>query len=259
MNNLFDLSGKVALVTGGSRGIGEMIAEGFVANGVKTYISSRGKDACDATAARLSEFGECISVPADLSTQQGIEHLVGEINAGEEQLDILVNNAGATWGAAVDEFPEAGWDKVMNINVKSPFFLTQALLPLLDKSASAEDPARVIMIGSVDGLNVNELPTFSYGPSKAAIHHLARTLASHLASRNITVNAIAPGPFPSKMMAQTLDSMGEKIRQGVPLKRIGQAEDMAGAAIFLASKAASYVTGVIIPVDGGITGAKTTL
>ena len=147
----------------------------------------------------------------------------------------------------------------MNINVKSPFFLTQALLPLLDKSASAEDPARVIMIGSVDGLNVNELPTFSYGPSKAAIHHLARTLASHLASRNITVNAIAPGPFPSKMMAHTLEHMGERIRQGVPLKRIGQAEDMAGAAIFLASKAASYVTGVIIPVDGGITGAKTTL
>ena len=259
MNNLFDLSGKVALVTGGSRGIGEMIAEGFVANGVKTYISSRAKDACDATAARLSEIGECISVSADLSTQQGIEHLVGVLKAREERLDILVNNAGATWGAAVDDFPEAGWDKVMNINVKSPFFLTQALLPLLDKSASAEDPARVIMIGSVDGLNVNELPTFSYGPSKAAIHHLARTLASHLASRNITVNAIAPGPFPSKMMAHTLGTMGEKIRQGVPLKRIGQAEDMAGVAIFLASKAASYVTGVIIPVDGGITGAKTTL
>ncbi len=259
MQQLFDISGKVALVTGGSRGIGEMIAEGFVANGVKTYISSRSQEACDATAARLSAFGECVSVPADLSTQQGIEHLVGEINAREEQLDILVNNAGATWGAAVDEFPEAGWDKVMNLNVKSPFFLTQALLPLLDKSASTEDPARVIMIGSVDGLNVNELPTFSYGPSKAAIHHLARTLASHLASRNITVNAIAPGPFPSKMMARTLESMGEKIRQGVPLKRIGQAEDMAGAAIFLASRAASYVTGVIIPVDGGITGAKTTL
>ena len=259
MQQLFDLSGKVALVTGGSRGIGEMIAEGFVANGVKTYISSRSQDACDATAARLSAFGECVSVPADLSTQQGIEHLVGEINAREDQLDILVNNAGATWGAAVDEFPEAGWDKVMNINVKSPFFLTQALLPLLDKSASTEDPARVIMIGSVDGLNVNELPTFSYGPSKAAIHHLARTLASHLASRNITVNAIAPGPFPSKMMARTLESMGEKIRQGVPLKRIGQAEDMAGAAIFLASRAANYVTGVILPVDGGITGAKPTL
>ncbi len=259
MKDLFSVSGKVALVTGGSRGIGEMIAEGFVTNGVKTYISSRSQEACDATAARLSEFGECVSVSADLSTQQGIEHLVGEINANEDQLDILVNNAGASWGAAVDEFPEAGWDKVMNINVKSPFFLTQALLPLLDKSASAEDPARVIMIGSVDGLNVNELPTFSYGPSKAAIHHLARTLASHLASRNITVNAIAPGPFPSKMMAHTLEHMGERIRQGVPLKRIGQAEDMAGAAIFLASKAASYVTGVIIPVDGGITGAKTTL
>jgi NAD(P)-dependent dehydrogenase (short-subunit alcohol dehydrogenase family) len=259
MKNLFDLSGEVALVTGGSRGIGEMIAEGFVANGVKTYISSRSQEACDATAARLSKIGECVSVSADLSTQQGIEHLVGEINTNEDQLDILVNNAGASWGAAVDEFPEAGWDKVMNINVKSPFFLTQALLPLLDKSASAEDPARVIMIGSVDGLNVNELPTFSYGPSKAAIHHLARTLASHLASRNITVNAIAPGPFPSKMMAHTLKTEGERIRQGVPLQRIGQPEDMAGTAIFLASKAASYVTGVIIPVDGGITGAKPTL
>jgi len=259
MQHLFDLSGKVALVTGGSRGIGEMIAEGFVANGVRTYISSRSKEACDATAARLSKQGECISIVADLSTQQGIEHLVAEIKAREEQLDILVNNAGATWGAPVDEFPEAGWDKVMNINLKSPFFLTQALLPLLDKSASAADPARVIMIGSVDGLNVNELPTFSYGPSKAAIHHLARTLASHLAARNITVNAIAPGPFPSKMMAHTLKNFGEKIRRGVPLKRIGQAEDMAGAAIFLASRAASYITGVIIPVDGGITGAKTTL
>lgn len=259
MQHLFDLSGKVALVTGGSRGIGAMIAEGFVASGVKTYISSRSQDDCDATAARLSKLGKCVAVSADLSTQQGIEHLVGEINGSEEQLDILVNNAGATWGAAVDEFPEAGWDKVMNINVKSPFFLTQALLPLLDKSASAEDPARVIMIGSVDGLNVNQLPTFSYGPSKAAIHHLARTLASHLASRNITVNAIAPGPFPSKMMQHTLEKFGEKIRQSVPLKRIGQTEDMAGAAIFLASKAASYVTGVIIPVDGGITGAKATL
>lgn len=259
MKNLFDLSGKVALVTGGSRGIGEMIAEGFVTNGVKTYISSRNQEACDATAARLSEMGECISVSADLSSRNGIEHLVGAINANEEQLDILVNNAGATWSAALGEFPEAGWDKVMNINVKSPFFLTQALLPLLEKSASVADPARVIMIGSVDGLNVNQMPTFSYGPSKAAIHHLARTLASHLAGRNITVNAIAPGPFPSKMMAHTLENFGEKIRQGVPMKRIGQAEDMAGAAIFLASKAASYVTGVIIPVDGGITGAKTTL
>ena len=259
MNKLFDVSGKVALVTGGSRGIGEMIAEGFVANGVRTYISSRKGDACDATAARLAEAGECISLPADLSSADGIAALVDEIKSREGQLDILVNNAGATWGARIEEFPEAGWDKVMDINVKSPFFLTQALLPLLEKSASRDDPARIIMVGSVDGLNVNRLPTFSYGPSKAAVHHLTRTLAAHLADRNITVNAIAPGPFPSNMMAHTLETMGEEIRKGVPLKRIGEPHDMAGTAIYLASRASSYVTAVVIPVDGGITGAARTL
>jgi NAD(P)-dependent dehydrogenase (short-subunit alcohol dehydrogenase family) len=259
VKDLFDIAGKVALVTGGSRGIGEMIAEGYVANGVRTYISARKAEACNATAARLSELGECISIPADLSSAQGIAGLVSEIKGREEQLDILVNNAGATWGQPIEEFPEAAWDKIMNINVKSPFFLTQALLPLLEKSASAENPARIIMIGSVDGLNVNRLPTFSYGPSKAAVHHLARTLASHLASRHITANAIAPGLFPSKMTAGIIDSMGEKIIAGTPLKRAGQPGDIAGVAIYLASKAASFVTGVVIPVDGGITGAKSTL
>ncbi len=259
MQDLFNVSGKVAVVTGGSRGIGEMIAAGFVANGVRTYISSRSQDACDATAERLSEFGECIAVGADLATREGIDGLVREVGEREQKLDILVNNAGATWGAAVDEFPEKGWDKVMDINLKSPFFLSQAFLPLLTAAASAADPARIIMIGSVDGINVNRLPTFSYGPAKAALHHLARTLASHLAARSITVNAIAPGPFPSKMMAHTLETMGEEIRRGVPLQRIGQPADMAGAAIFLASKAASYISGVILPVDGGITGAKPTL
>ena len=259
MKNLFDISGKVALVTGGSRGIGEMIAEGFVANGVKTYISSRKVEACDATAARLAEQGDCISIPADLSTTEGIAALVSEIRAREQQLDILVNNAGATWGTPIEEFPESAWDKVMDINVKSPFFLTQALLPLLEKSATGEDPARIVMIGSVDGLNVSQLPTFSYGPSKAAVHHLTRVLASHLAERKITVNAIAPGPFPSKMMAHTLDTVGEQIRQGVPLKRIGEPADMAGAAMYLASRASNYVTGVVIPVDGGSTGCAGTL
>ena len=259
MKNLFDVSGKVALVTGGSRGIGEMIAEGFVANGVKTYISARKAEFCDATAARLSKLGECISIPADLSTMEGIEHLVGAIKSREDHLDILVNNAGATWGAPIEDFPEAGWDKVMDINVKSPFFLTKALLPLLENAASAEDPARIIMIGSIDGLNVSRLPTFSYGPSKAAIHHLARTLATHLAERHITANAIAPGLFPSKMTAATIDAIGEKIRQETPLKRHGKPEDMAGVALYLASPAASFVTGVVIPVDGGITGAKPTL
>ena len=259
MRDLFDVAGKVALVTGGSRGIGEMIAEGYVSNGVKTYISARKAEACDATAARLSEIGECISIPADLSTAEGIGSLVDVIKSREKQLDILVNNAGATWGEPIENFPESAWDKIMTINVKSPFFLTQALLPLLEASASAEEPARIIMIGSIDGLNVNRLPTFSYGPSKAAIHHLARTLAAHLADRNITVNAIAPGLFPSKMTAATIDAMGEEIRQGTPLKRHGKPEDMAGVAIYLASPAASFVTGVVIPVDGGITGAKPTL
>lgn len=259
MKDLFDVAGKVALVTGGSRGIGEMIAEGFVANGVKTYISSRKAEACNATAQRLSARGDCVSMPADLSNAEGIDALVRAIAAREQKLDILVNNAGATWGAPIEEFPESGWDKVMDINLKSPFFLSRALLPLLTKSAMATDPARIIMIGSVDGLNVNKLPTFSYGPSKAAIHHLARTLASHLADRHITVNAIAPGPFPSKMMAHTLETHGEHIRKNVPLRRIGEPHDMAGTAIFLASKASSYITGAVIPVDGGIVGAAATL
>ncbi len=259
MIDLFDISGKVALVTGGSRGIGEMIAEGYVANGVRTYISSRKAEACDATAERLSALGECVSIPADLSGLDGIKALVEQIKRREDKLDILVNNAGATWGQPLEEFPEHAWDKVMDINVKGPFFLTQALLPLLEASASAEDPARIINVGSVDGLNVNRLPTFSYGPSKAAVHHLTRVLASHLASRNITSNAIAPGPFPSKMMAGTLDKFGEQIRQGVPLKRIGEPADMAGAAMFLASKGANFVTGVIVPVDGGISGCASTL
>lgn len=259
MNDLFNISGKIALITGGSRGIGEMIAEGFVANGVKTYISARKAEACDATAARLSEQGECISIPADLSTPDGISELVSAINSREKQLDILVNNAGATWGAPIDEFPEAGWDKIMDINVKGVFFLTQALLPLLEKSASQADPARIINIGSIDGLNVNQLPTFSYGPSKAAVHHLTRMLASHLADRFITANAIAPGPFPSKMMEHTLDTMGDQIRAGVPLKRVGEPADMAGAAIFLASRAGSYVDGVVLPVDGGIIASASTL
>ena len=259
MKDLFDISGKVALVTGGSRGIGEMIAHGYVANGVKTYITARKAEACDTTAAILSERGECISIPADLSTAEGIRSLVDEIKSREDRLDILVNNAGATWGAPIEDFPESGWDKVMTINVKSPFFLTQALLPLLEMSADEEDPARIIMIGSVDGLNVSSLPTFSYGPSKAAVHHLARTLAAHLAARNITVNAIAPGLFPSKMTAATIDRFGDEIRERTPLSRHGKPTDMAGAAIFLASQASSFVTGTVLPVDGGITGATRTL
>jgi NAD(P)-dependent dehydrogenase (short-subunit alcohol dehydrogenase family) len=259
VKDLFSIAGKIALVTGGSRGIGEMIAEGYVANGVRTYISSRKGAACHATAERLSQQGECISIPADLSTMEGITHLANEVKAREEKLDILVNNAGATWGAAIEEFPESGWDKVMDINVKGPFFLTQQLLPLLEAAATPEDPARIINVGSIDGLNVNKLGTYSYGPSKAALHHLTRTLASHLADRNITANAIAPGPFPSKMTAGIAQTMGEEIRQHVPLKRWGEPADMAGVAIYLASAAGAYVSGAVIPVDGGIVAAARTL
>ena len=254
MNDLFNLAGKTALVTGGSRGIGEMIATGFVAAGVKTYISSRKADVCDATAARLAEAGECISIPADLSSLDGVNYLVEEFTKREEKLDVLVNNAGATWGAPLGEFPESGWDKIMAINLKSPFFLTQALLPALEKAATHDFPARVINIGSIDGLHVNSLPTFSYASSKAGLHHLTRSLAAHLANRHINVNAIAPGPFESKMMAHTLKTAGDKIVQMVPRKRIGEPSDMAGAAIFLSSKASAYITGVVLPVDGGITG-----
>jgi NAD(P)-dependent dehydrogenase (short-subunit alcohol dehydrogenase family) len=254
MENLFDLSGRIALVTGGSRGIGEMIATGFVMLGVKTYISSRKADVCDATAERLSEIGECVSVPADLSSMEGIEHLVGELANREQRLDILVNNAGAVWGEPIEDFPESGWDKVMNVNLKSPFFLTQKALPLLEKAGSHDNPARVINVGSIDGLHVTHLPTFSYGASKAGLHHLTRILAMHLADRHINVNAIAPGPFATKMMAHTLKTAGNKIIERVPRKRIGEPADMAGAAIFLASRASSYVTGVVLPVDGGLTG-----
>ena len=255
MKDLFRLAGKVALVTGGSRGIGEMIAGGFVASGVRTYISSRKAEACDATAERLSRDGECISIPCDLSSMEGVDMLAREVARRERQLDILVNNAGAVWGERIEDFPESGWDKVMAINLKSPFFLTRKLLPLLSAGATERDPARVINIGSIDGLHVSHLPTYSYGPSKAGMHHLTRILAAHLAERHINVNAIAPGPFESKMMEHTLKTSRDRIVASVPRKRIGEPEDMAGAAIFLASRAASYITGVVLPVDGGITAA----
>ncbi|MEM7271662.1 MAG: SDR family oxidoreductase [Actinomycetota bacterium] len=251
---LFDVSGKVAVVTGGSRGIGEMIAEGLVTNGVRTYITARKAAACDATAARLSELGECISMPADLSTEDGLASFTSALAEREEQLHILVNNAGAAWGAPLDEFPAAGFDKVLDINVKAPFLLTQALLPQLRAAASEDDPARVIMTGSIDGLRVPIGDNFSYSASKAAIHMLARHLAHFVNQDHITVNSIAPGPFESKMMSYLLDD--PKIRSGiestVPMRRIGRPEDVAGAVIFLASRAGSYLTGAVIPVDGGI-------
>ncbi len=253
MSDLFSITGKTAVVTGGSRGIGLMIARGFVEAGAKVYISSRKKDVCDRVAAELSKSGTCISAPADLGTEAGARALADEVAAREPALHILVNNAGANWGAPLAEYPDGAWDKVLALNVKSIFHLTRAMLPLLEKAARADDPARVINIGSIDGLKVPLLETYAYSASKAAVHHLTRVLAIQLAPRHITVNAVAPGPFESKMMAETLDRFGDAIRASCPLGRIGRPDDMAGVAIYLASRAGAYLTGVVIPVDGGIT------
>jgi NAD(P)-dependent dehydrogenase (short-subunit alcohol dehydrogenase family) len=252
LDQLFSVKGKVALVTGGTRGIGLMIARGFVENGVRTYICSRKRDACKAAEAELQKLGECVAIPADLATLEGVASVVRELTSRETALHILVNNAGANWGAPIDEFPESGWDKVMDLNLKSIFFLTRDLLPLLRKAGTAADPARVINIGSIDGLHVPTLETYSYSSAKAALHHLTRVLARRLAPDQITVNAIAPGPFESQMMKATLDRFGEMIKKSNPRGRIGEPEDMAGTAIFLASRAAAYVTGAVLAVDGGM-------
>ena len=251
MKDLFNVEGKVALVTGGSRGIGAMIAEGFVKNGVKTYITSRKSEQCNNKADELSKFGECISIPADLTDMNEMDKLVNHIKENEKQLNFLINNAGAAWGASFDEFPENGWDKVMDTNVKSVFFLTQKLAKILEQSGNNSDPSRVINVGSIDGIGIPRAETYSYPASKAAVHQLTRVLANRLAHRNININAIAPGPFQSNMMAHTLEEYGEQIKSSVPRGRIGIPEDMAGTAIFLCSKASAYITGSIIPVDGG--------
>ena len=257
MKNLFSIEGKTALVTGGSRGIGEMIAAGFLANGAKVYISSRKAETCDATAKRLQEEhgGECISLPADLSNLEGIESLVGQLS--DTSLDILVNNAGASWGEPIDEYSEKGWDKVMDTNVKGVFFLTQKLLPLLRSSGTAEDPSRVINIGSIDGIKTGLFDAFSYGPSKAALHHLTRVLAASLVKENIIVNAIAPGPFPTWMLSTAVGGGGDldidwaAVGDSNPRGRVGTPEDIAGLAIFLCSRAGAYTVGETITCDGG--------
>jgi NAD(P)-dependent dehydrogenase (short-subunit alcohol dehydrogenase family) len=251
LDELFSVKGKVALVTGGTRGIGFMIAQGFVENGVRTYICSRKKDACAEAENALAKLGECIAIPADLGTLDGAAVVVRELERRESGLHILVNNAGANWGAELDQFPEAGWDKVMDLNLKSIFFLTRDLLPLMRKVATHADPARVINIGSIDGLHVPILETYAYSAAKAALHHMTRVLARKLAPQNINVNAIAPGPFESQMMKATLDRFGEMIKKQNPRGRIGEPEDMAGTAIYLASRASAYVTGSVLPVDGG--------
>ena len=250
--DLFDLSGKTAVVTGGSHGIGLMIARGLLQAGARVYISSRKADACAQATRELTPYGTVTAIPADLSAEPECLRLAGEIGQGEPALNVLVNNAGATWGAPLEEFPATAWDKVTDLNLKAPFFLTRAFLPLLEAAGTADDPARVINIGSIDGLRVPPFPTYAYSASKAGLHHLTRVLARELGPRRITVNAVAPGPFESKMMAATLKTFGDAIADAAPLKRIGRPDDMAGAAIYLASRAGSYVTGAVIPVDGGI-------
>ena len=250
--NLFSVKGKTVLITGGSRGIGLMMASTFVKNGAKVYISSRNAAVCEAVETELNKIGECIAVPADLSTHEGLETLVGEINARESSLDVLINNAGANWSAPFDKYPEKGYDKVMGINVKPIFFLTQAFLPLLEKAATIESPARVINVGSIDGIRVSTIDNSAYGVSKAAVHHLTKILSIKFAGKGITVNAIAPGPFPSKMTKSMLDNVQPMIEKMNPMRRIGRAGDAGGIAVFLASDAGSYVNGAIIPVDGGI-------
>lgn len=256
MTDLFSVQGKVAVVTGGGSGIGWMIAEGYARAGVRVYIASRKKEELETRISELDGAGDVSAIVADLSTEAGCNALGDEIESREGSLDILVNNAGANWGAPYDEFPESAWDRVLNVNVKGVFQLTRRLTPLLEKAASQEDPSRVINIGSIDGLTVPDLETFSYSASKAAVHHLTKVLAKKLARKKITVNAVAPGPFQSRMMRVTLERAGDAINDMVPLRRIGTPEDMSGIAIFLASRASAYLTATVIPVDGGISGTR---
>jgi NAD(P)-dependent dehydrogenase (short-subunit alcohol dehydrogenase family) len=252
MRDLFAVKGKTAVVTGGSRGIGLMIARAYVEAGARVYISSRKAEVCEQVAEELSRAGECVALPADLSSEQECRRLAAAVADHERQLHVLVNNAGATWGAPLAEFPASAWDKLLDLNLKAPFFLTRALLPLLEAAATPDDPARVINVGSIDGLTVPAFPTYAYAASKAGLHHLTRVLARELGPSGITVNAVAPGPFESKMMAQTLRDFGEQIAAASPLGRIGRPDDMAGVALYLAGRAGAYVTGAVIPVDGGI-------
>jgi len=247
---LFSIEGKTALVTGGSRGIGRMIAGGFVEAGAKVYIAARKQAELEQAAAELSKIGECTAITADLSSEEGCRTLAEEIARREPTLDILVNNAGATWAIPFEEFGDAAWDRALSVNVKGVFYMTRFLAPQLRAAAKPDDPARVINIGSIEGLRPPRMETYSYSASKAAVHMLTRHLAWKLAP-DITVNAIAPGPFESKMMAETLRNFGDAIVASAPLKRIGRPDDMAGTAIFLSSRAGSYLTGSVIPVDGG--------
>ena len=251
IEDLFSVRGKVAIVTGGSRGIGEMIARALVENGARVIITARNAAVCDGLAAELSKIGECVSIPADLSKMAEIERFAAAVAAREGRVDVLFNNAGASWGAPFDDFPEAGWDKVMDINVKSIFFLTQKLVKLLEAAGTADHYARVINIGSIDGQHVSDLETYSYAASKAGVLHMTKMMAKFLAGRHIAVNAIAPGFFPSKMTAAIPAEFSQAMQQETPMKRWGDADDMAGVALFLASRASGFLCGSVVTVDGG--------
>lgn len=255
MHDLFSLEGKSAIVTGGSRGIGLMIARGFLEAGANVTIVSRNAQACDDEAKRLRAVGNCDAMSANLASEAGCQSFAEQYLATHDSLHILVNNAGATWGAPLKEFDDNAWNRTLDLNVKGVFHTTKFLLDALRATATADDPSRVINIGSIDGIQVPVMETYSYSASKAAVHQLTRHLAAKLAPE-ITVNAIAPGPFESKMMHATLEAFGEQIAATAPMRRIGRPDDMAGAAIYLASRAASYVTGVVLPVDGGIATTK---
>jgi NAD(P)-dependent dehydrogenase (short-subunit alcohol dehydrogenase family) len=258
MSDLFDVSGKTALVTGGSRGIGLMIADGLVRAGARVIVSSRKSGDVQGAAAELAKLGDCHAIPGDISTPEGARALAAATQERFPSLDILVNNAGVVWGAPLEEFPAGGWEKVLHTNVEGVFHLTVALLGALRAAAKPEDPARVINIGSIDGMRTPSMENYSYSASKAAVHMLTRHLAKRLASERITVNAIAPGPFESKMMAFALDDPDTRkaIVSGVPLGLIGRPDDAAGLTLFLSSRAGAYVTGAVIPLDGGITGCN---
>jgi NAD(P)-dependent dehydrogenase (short-subunit alcohol dehydrogenase family) len=256
LEDLFSVQDKTAVVTGGSRGLGLMIARGLVEAGADVVISSRKVDACEAAAAELSAQGSCVAMPADLSGEEGCVALAQSVRERFDRLDLLVNNAGATWGEPIETYPDKAWDRVLDTNVRGIFQLTVSALDLLRAAASAEDPARVINIGSVDGIKAPMMESYAYSASKAAVHQLTRHLAKRLASEQITVNAIAPGPFESKMTAFMLESPDTRsvVEQTVPLGRIGRPDDIVGATLFLASRAGAYLTGTVVPVDGGITG-----
>jgi len=258
-STLFNVKDKVVLVTGGAKGIGRMISEGFVANGAKVYISSRDGKACDQACKELNALGKgsAHAIPADFYKEEDCKRMVNELKKRESKLHVLINNSGSNWGAPYDEFPDAAWTRVLTLNLTRVFTITQLVTPLLEAAQTDGDPARVINIGSVDGIRVPALETFSYSASKAGLHHLSEVLASHLGKRNITSNSLACGPFESKMMAATLKSYGDVIKSSIPLGRIGSPQDVAGTCLFLSSRAGSFVNGATIALDGGaLVGSK---